>query len=273
MKLSVTSWSFPHCTLKETVGIVKALGLGAVDVGFLYRSALDKGALLDDPEGAAEALNVHDIALSNLYYLFGASPEDRNLALSESLKGNVKDFEKVMIFCKAAAISSVMILPGVLNQGQRRQDALEQTATALKELIPVAKNVGVVVTAEPHVHSYLESPSLVLDLLEKVPDLKLALDYAHLVCLGYRQEEIDVLAPAAGHVHLRQARPGVLQAKLEEGTLNFPALLATLRKTGYDGYLATEYVHQAYMGTLYDDVLSETIKMRDLVQKYSGSHL
>lgn len=268
MKLSVTSWSFPHCTLKETVGIARALGIEAVDVGLFYRSALGKDVLLNDPENAAEQLKVHDVTLSNLYYLFGASPEDRNLALAESLRDNVKDFEKVMTFCKAAEIPSVMILPGVLNQGQHRQDALEQTATALKELIPVAKNAGVVVTLEAHVHSYLESPSLILDLLEKAPDLKLALDYAHLVCLGYRQEEIDVLAPAAGHVHLRQARSGVLQAKLEEGTINFPALLAVLRETGYDGYLAAEYVHQPYMNTLFDDVLSETVKMRDLVWRH-----
>ncbi len=269
MKLSVTSWSFPHCTLKETVGVAKALGIGAVDVGLFYRSALDKDALLTDPEGAAEQLKAHDITLSNFYYLFGASPEDRNLADPGSLKDNLRDFQKVMTFCKAAAIPSVMLLPGVLNRGQGRRDALEQTATALKELMPLAQAAGVVLTIEQHVHSYLESPALVLDLLEKVPYLKLALDYAHFVCLSYRQEEIDALAPHAGHIHLRQARAGVLQAKLEEGTLNFPALLATLRETGYDGYLAVEYVHQAYMGTLQDDVLSETVKMRDLVRKYS----
>jgi sugar phosphate isomerase/epimerase len=70
------------------------------------------------------------------------------------------------------------------------------------------------------------------------------------------------------HVHLRQARPGVLQAKLDEGTINFPALIATLKDCGYEGYLSLEYVHQSYMNTLYDDVLSETIKMRDLVRSY-----
>jgi sugar phosphate isomerase/epimerase len=74
-----------------------------------------------------------------------------------------------------------------------------------------------------------------------------------------------VLAPMAAHVHLRQARPGALQAKLEHGTLNFAAMLATLDRHGYAGHLAIEYVHQDYMDTLHDDVLSETIKLRDLV--------
>lgn len=268
MKLSITSWSFPYCTLGEIVGIVKALGIGAVDVGFFYRAALDKDALLADPEGTAQQLHAHDIELSNLYYLFGSSPEERNLARPADLEANITDFKKVLTFCKAARIPSVMLLPGVLNQGQTRNDALVQTAKALEHLLPLANDAGVVLAIEPHVHSYLESPSLVLNLVERVPGLKLVLDYAHFVCLGYRQEEIDVLAPYAAHVHLRQARPGVLQAKLDEGTLNFPALLATLRETRYSGYLALEYVHQPYMGTLYDDVLTETVRLRDLVRGF-----
>jgi sugar phosphate isomerase/epimerase len=45
--------------------------------------------------------------------------------------------------------------------------------------------------------------------------------------------------------------------------LDFTAMVEVLRDTGYDGYLAVEYVHQNYMNTLFDDVLTETIRMRD----------
>ena len=75
-----------------------------------------------------------------------------------------------------------------------------------------------------------------------------------------------MLAPYAAHIHLRQARPGYLQAKLDQGVIDFRALLALLRSQGYERALAIEYVHQAYMNTLYDDVLTETIAMRDLVR-------
>ena len=100
--------------------------------------------------------------------------------------------------------------------------------------------------------------------------VRLALDYAHFVCLGFRQEEVDPLAPFAAHVHLRQARPGALQAKFGEGTINFPALFGTLRDAGYAGSLALEAVHQDYMGTLYDDVLTETVAMRDAFNAWKG---
>ncbi|MBI3972490.1 MAG: hypothetical protein HY332_14515 [Chloroflexi bacterium] len=101
-----------------------------------------------------------------------------------------------------------------------------------------------------------------------MPGLQLTLDYAHFICLGYRQEEIDPLAAHAAHVHLRQAKPGALQAKLHQGTINFGALLGTLRSQGYRGYLALECVHQEYMDTLHDDVLTETVRLRDLVGSY-----
>ena len=54
-----------------------------------------------------------------------------------------------------------------------------------------------------------------------------------------------------------------MQAKWGEGTLDFAAMVAVLRQAGYDGWLAVEYVHQPYMNTLSDDVLTETIRMRD----------
>ena len=42
MRLSLTSWSFPSCTLQECAGISRALGIGALDVSLFYRSGLNK---------------------------------------------------------------------------------------------------------------------------------------------------------------------------------------------------------------------------------------
>ena len=124
---------------------------------------------------------------------------------------------------------------------------------------------------EPHVHSYLESPEITLELLDEVPGLKLALDYAHFACLGWTQDSIDILAKHSGHIHLRQAKTDILQTKLEEGTLKYPAIFGKLKEVGYNDYLSIEYVHQNYMMTVYDDVLSETIKMRDLYNAWKGN--
>ena len=67
------------------------------------------------------------------------------------------------------------------------------------------------------------------------------------------------------------ARPKSFAEKLEEGTINFNAVFGKLKEVGYNDYLSIEYVHQNYMMTVYDDVLSETIKMRDLYNTWKGS--
>ena len=266
MRLSVTSWSFPQLSLEEVAGVARALGIEAIDVGLFYRSALDKAEILANPLMSAERLRGLGIGVANYYHLFGRDPQDRNLSLPGTLDANLRDLEAVLRFAAAADIPTIFILPGVVNPGQSRGDAARVAAESLRALLEVP-GARERLCVEPHVHSWAESPDLVRRLIDDT-GVCLALDYAHFVCLGFRQEEVDPLAAHAAHVHLRQARPGALQAKFAQGTINFPALLGTLRDAGYEGALALEAVHQDYMGTLHDDVLTETVLMRDAVRTW-----
>lgn len=271
MQLSLTSWSLPLCTLGECSAIARALNIPFLDVGYFYRSALDRRRVLEEPEGYAnEVVGTIGSSPSNFFHLFGQTVQDRNLADPSSAQTNIADFTKVLRFCSAAGIPSILVLPGVINPGQSRRQALHVSSSALAQMQSMAAKSNVLLTIEAHVHSYLESPTLTLELLKAVPGLRLTLDYTHFLCLGYRQDEIDDLAPYATHVHLRQARVGALQTGVEMGTLNFNAILGVLRDTNYSGFLALEYVHQEYMNTLFEDVLSETIKLRDLVNDWSS---
>ncbi len=269
MQLSVTAWSFPACSLAECAAISCALGINALDVGLFYRSALDKALILSDPRAAAKDVRQLGIAIPNYYHLFGDGLAGRNLSLPGTIAQNVADAEQVLTFADAAGIASVFILPGIINPGQSRDDAARQSARSLHELLQVAGHHRAKLCIEPHVLSWAESPALVRRLIDDT-GIGLALDYSHFACLGYRQDEIDPLAPHAVHAHLRQAKMGHLQAKFAQGTLNFPAMFATLRDAGYRGWLAIEAVHQDYMNTLNDDVLTETIRLRDCFRAWKG---
>jgi len=269
MKLSVTAWSFPVLNLDEVGGLARVLGIDAIDVSFFYASALDRARVLGSPDAYGEDLRRRvQVDIASFYYLFGNGLDERNLALGPN-GANLADFDKVLRFTKAAGADNVFILPGLINPGQSRAQAIANSVEALKPLVEAGDRSGVTVTIEPHVHGILESVDAVHDICARVEGLKIVLDLAHFTALGYRQEEIETLAPLAGHVHLRQARQGALQAKMEQGTINFPSLFAALRDAGYDGWLAIEFVHQAYMDTLYDDVLTETVKMRDTFRAWS----
>ncbi|MBL1242586.1 MAG: sugar phosphate isomerase/epimerase [OCS116 cluster bacterium] len=269
MKLSLTSWSLPSCNLNEVAAISRALSIHAIDVGLFYRSALDKQQILNDPTSAAKYLSMLDIDIPNYYHLFGDDLASRNLSSLDSFNDNMVDLEKVLTFADAANVGSVFILPGVINQNQSREDAMNVSINSLKQMVALADGYKTTLCIEPHVHSYAESPKIVQQLVEET-GIKLVLDYAHFVCLGYRQEEIDPLAKHAAHIHLRQAKMGELQTKFELGTINFPALFGQLRDVGYTGTMAIEPVHQTYMNTLYEDVITEIIALRDCYNEWKG---
>jgi sugar phosphate isomerase/epimerase len=270
MKLSVAAWSFPLCTMSEAAGIVAALGIEGMDVGYRHKSAIDRDRVLNEPENySAELRSATSLKFANVWHLFGADRTVRHLA-GESDPRNLDDLERVLRFCRALDAPSLFLLPGIVEPGQSRSRALSRVVSTLGPMIEAAAREGVTLTVEPHVQSWVESPSTTLDLLRELPGLKLTLDPAHFVCLGYRQDEIEVLCPFAGHVHLRQARPGVLQCRLEDGTLNFPAFFSALRDSGYDGWLSIEYLNQDYMGTVHDDVLAETVKMRNAFRTWTS---
>lgn len=268
MQLSATSWSFTACTVQEAWDIVRALGVNYMDLGLLHGPALDRAAVLKTPEIAAQAIRDAGIQVSNIYWMFGDNPNDRAISQPEVHDANKADLQQVLSFAQALDCPSLFLLPGVHRPHQSKNSLLDAAATALQDLLPMAEAHGVTLTVEPHIGGILDSPDTVLQFLEQVPGLKLTLDYAHFVCMGFTQSQIDPLAEHAAHVHLRQARPGALQAKWGEGTLDFGAMIGMLRATGYDGFLSLEYVHQDYMGTLHDDVLTESIRMRDLVRQY-----
>ncbi|MCX7889343.1 MAG: sugar phosphate isomerase/epimerase [Rhodobacteraceae bacterium] len=268
MRLSVTTWSFPACTLAEAWAIARALGFPHVDIGPLHGPAIDAALVRRDPAAAAGALAPLGLRVANLYWLFGATLAENAMSDPAALGRNVAEFANVLVFAQAVGATSVFLLPGVLGPGTTRAEAIGHSAAAFRELVPMAAAAGITLTVEPHVAGLLTSPADTLRLLELAPGLRLALDYAHFACMGWPQAAIDPLAPHAGHVHLRQARPGALQAKWGEGTLDFPAMFDTLRAAGYGGFCAVEYVHQDYMGTLFDDVLTETVRMRDCARAH-----
>ncbi len=198
MKLSVTSWPFHSLTFDEATGLAKVLGLDGIDVGYFGHPALDKAQLLAEPEAyGREIVAASPIPISNLFHLFGGSLHERNLALPPNPQ-NLSDLKAALAFAKAAGAPSVFILPGMINPGQSRSEAIATSAEALKPMVAAGKETGISVLVEPHVQGILESPELTEELLIKVPGLGIVLDPSHFAVFGYPQAAIEALAGQAG---------------------------------------------------------------------------
>jgi sugar phosphate isomerase/epimerase len=270
MELAITGWSFPHCTLEEAAGIAGVLGFEAMDVGAYPGGHLDRSAILGDQKPELQRIQDLGMKISNLYWTFGTGFAERALNSPDAAirRQNTDDFRRVVDFCQAAGIPTIMVLPGILHPGQTRGGAIDTCMDACQDLVAISKPANIEIALEPHVGSVLESPDDTMQVATETPGVKLALDYGHFVTAGYTQSDVDALTCYAAHIHVRQAKPGFLQTRMEHGILNFPAIIDTLRCACYEGYLAIEYVHQDYLQTDNVDVISETVKMRDLLRRY-----
>ncbi|MCY4413193.1 MAG: TIM barrel protein [Caldilineaceae bacterium] len=269
VKLAGAAWSFVGASLSESAAIWQALGIGAMDLMAVPGGLLDSREIERDPEGQARRVTEAGLPLSNLLYVFGDGFDDRPInSVDESVRAaNLETFKQVLHFCTAARIPSVLVLPGVDQAGITHEEAVELSAAAMNELAALAAAENVTFLFEPHVESVLESPFDTLTFLQQNPALKIVLDYSHFVAQGYAPADVDPLVPYAGHVHLRQACRDKLQARWDDGVIDFPAVVELLEAAGYSGYLTLEYEHDPWMDCDQVDVMTETIRMRDEIRR------
>ncbi len=273
MPVSGSAWSFVGATLPEAVRIYGALGIGAVDLiavpGNPDSPMLASEQILCRPRELARKILDLRVPVSNLNYNFAANFQERAINHKDAgvRKRNREDYRSVIEFCGASRIPSVTVLPGIVQEGWTRENALAVAAEELIHMSATSRDEGVTTTFEAHVESILESPLDTLTFVHSYPELKLTLDYGHFICQGYTQEQVDPLVPYTSHVHLRQAAPRKLQARWNEGTLDFTGIIGRLASANYTGFLSLEYEHmEGWMDLDQADVFTETVKMRNLLR-------
>jgi sugar phosphate isomerase/epimerase len=114
------------------------------------------------------------------------------------------------------------------------------------ELVRYGEQRGVVIAAEPHVGSMLDTPARVLELLDAIrsPYLKLNFDISHFNVMGIPiAESVAALAPHTVHTHVKDERGVVPNYEFlipGEGEFDYVAYLHAMRAHGYTGYITAE---------------------------------
>jgi sugar phosphate isomerase/epimerase len=155
--------------------------------------------------------------------------------------------------------------------GCASQAPAEQTFAAVVDNLRAAYAAvaaeGAELLVEAQRGAAISSPQDTARLLDALPGLRLNHDPGQFACLGYEQASYEPLYPRTAHIHMRQARPGALQETLEAGSIDWRRVVRGLQAAGFHGVYAMEYVH--FPGSpdcAGVDVVTETIKMRDLIR-------
>jgi len=248
--------------------LVASLGVEGVDL-FLAgnRSIVRPEDIRDDVAAAAvrigsdvraAGLVVSDVFVIPWTDLETAAPNHPDAAERTRSRELFRDMLELAVRLESPGLT---ILPGIEWPGDG--DSFARAVDELGWRAQQARDEGLRFSVEPHVGSIVPTPERALALVEAAPGLEVTLDYSHFVRQGLVEEEADVLAPHARHVHVRGASPARVQESVRENTLDFERIVGMLRDTGYDGYLTLEYVWLQWEHCHACDNLSETILLRD----------
>lgn len=152
---------------------------------------------------------------------------------------------------RAMNCGALLIVPGRLGDGGKfihgYQDTWDRVTAEFRKLIPHAARARVMLTPENVWNKFLVSPLEMRTFIDQFssPWLQSHFDIGNVMQFGYPQDWIQTLGPRIKRVHVkdyklsRRAEQGRF-ADLLEGDVDWPSVMAALRKAGYRGFLSPE---------------------------------
>jgi sugar phosphate isomerase/epimerase len=281
MRLTISSYSFEILSLEGVLAVCHHLGFKGVDIAGFHargRCSLEPEDVTADPQRHADMvralLDKYGLEAVDFFPQFGASPDQHSLndPDPEIRRKNEALVRGCARFCQLAGIPGMTILPGVDHPARSLPDNLAVAGEAMKKAVEIAGEFGVQVRFEPHMGSITHTPELTIELIEQyAPAARVTLDYSHFILQYIPEARIHQLLPFAGHLHIRPARPGKLQVRHEENTIDWVDIINRLRRLGYEGALSVEYVCNPWYDLNRLDTLYETVMTKEALQPHVSS--
>lgn len=273
-KFSCADFTFPLLPHHKVLKLLNLLEIEAVDLGiFEDRSHHFPSRVAADPQGEADRmraqLDANQLQVADVFVQTGPEPPvaAANDPSPEVREGNRGRIRGMIDYCVRLGASHMTGLPGVGHEGvspdQDWKLAVEEARWRMEE----AGSAGITYSIEPHVGSLLPDPESVLRFLSVVPGLTLTLDYGHFLYQGMTNESVHPLIPYASHFHARGGARGMLQSTMKDNAIDYAEIATRLRGNGYDGYLCLEYVWVDWEGCNRTDNISETLLLREMLEK------
>jgi sugar phosphate isomerase/epimerase len=270
VKFACGDHSFPLLEHAHVCDLIRMLGFDAIDIGVMgNRSHIRPEVIREDVAGWAgrlrERVDARGLEIADVFLIPWSDYQVMapNHPDSAERRRSAQLFDDILDFSVALGVSGMTILPGMEFDGESHERSLERAAQELSPRVQRARESGIRLSVEPHTDSLVENPHEARRLVEMTPGLEVTLDHTHFIRLGYSLEDVAPLVPHTRHYHARCARPGRLQTRMGENTIDFEAVVDALRDADYDGYLAVEYVWTEWEHCNECDNVSETVLLRD----------
>jgi sugar phosphate isomerase/epimerase len=241
-RIAFSTLCFSNRSLEEALAAAAELGLADVDLGMLEGwvhvnpsrvRENEKGCIAEVKKLCAQS-GTRVVALNGVMSDAPTQPGGSDRLLAETAA--------VGRFARALGAEVLTIQPGGLPPKEEMNQALGVAAENLNRMEEILDKHLVRLLIEPHDGGLCIEPENALRLVRTVPGLEIAYDPSHFICCGIPLEQTADLFPHVGHVHLRDAVRGALQADWGKGTVDFEWVIGQLESVSYQRTVSIEYI-------------------------------
>jgi len=221
-------------TVEERFALARRIGFEGVEVPTMEDSA----ALAEVKAAAAKtSLRIHSV-MNQRHWKFPLSSADPAI-----VKQSIEGLETSLRNAKALGAEVVLLVPAVVNADTSYRDAWTRSQKAVRGVLPLAKEMNVIIAVENVWNKFLLSPlefTRYVDEFES-PYLRAYFDVGNIVLYGVPQDWIRTLGKRIVRVHVK----GFDEKKREfvglcDGTIDWRAVRRAFEDIGYSGWVNAE---------------------------------
>ncbi len=190
---------------------------------------------------AAEDAKIRIDSIMNMdHWKFPLSSSDPDV-VEKSIEGMKTSLHNAKFW----GAEAVLLVPAVVNPQTSYHDAWTRSQKQIRRLIPLAKELRVVIAVEEVWNKFLLSPLEFAKYVDEFrsPWIKAWFDVGNVVLYGYPQDWIRTLGKRIAQVHLKdfkRERDGYKWVNLGEGDIDWAEVRKAFAEIGYSGSAVTE---------------------------------
>lgn len=253
MKKGLSVWSCPvGWNLEQIFSAAAQAGFDGVEVALDERGELSLSTTKEEMQKIRAVAQAHGVALysvaTGLYWQYSLTAD------SPQVREKAMDIVKKQIETAAClGCETVLVVPGAVGVdfapecGVVPYDIAYQRAhEAILALAPCAEAAGVAIALENVWNKFLLSPLELRNFIDSIGSdfVGAYFDVGNVLVNGYPEHWIDILGNRIKKVHIKdfQRAVGTLDGfcPLLAGDVDFPVVMSSLRRAGYDGWVTAE---------------------------------
>lgn len=165
----------------------------------------------------------------------------------EVVKKCIEGIKRSMHNAQELGADAILLVPGIVTPDVGYAKVYQRSQAEIRKLIPLAKELKVVITIENVGNRFLQSPLEFARYVDefKSPWVRAYFDVGNVTSIGFPPDWIRTLGPRLMKVHIKKFEPGVEQPKFDRNDrrgqgIDWPDVRKALADVHYSGWVTAE---------------------------------